>query len=200
MIRENYNLPLRSQLAGIRPASNSDIFQLIQACDARTELHSVRDVVRVIANTGMHNTELAALRFADIDLEGKWIFVGRDRKATHAQRVLPLRPKTMGALMSLRAANPQSDLLLGRNPRQMFRNVIRNAKIICPDLPRDRPTMYSVRTNFVSRLISSGVPLTIMKYCMGFCGQSELLGHLSLAPEVKQEIVRRNLENFVPEV
>lgn len=199
MIKENYKLTLDARLGRIRPASDEEIRQIIATCDARSEFHPTRDVVRVIANTGLHNSELAALRSTDIDAEGNWILAGRDRKATHAQRVLPLRPRTASALASLQNANPESYLVLGQNPRQKIVKAVHQINVICPALSQGRLKMVRVRMNYASRLMSAGVPLTVVKYCMGLCDEAGLLGHLSLSTEVKREILRRNLENFLPE-
>jgi integrase len=199
MIKENYRLTLAVRLGRMRPAVDEEVRQILATCDARTDLHSVRDVVRIVANLGLHNSELAALRVTDIDFEGGWVFVGRARSARHAFRELPVRSKTKTALMSMRADNFGSALVLGSNPRRKIHRVIQTLKSISPGISRGRLMTHSIRLNFVSRLMSSGVPLSIVKYCLGYHDQSALLGHLSLTPGIKREILRRNLENFLLE-
>ena len=200
MIKENYVLTLEKRLERIHPARDEDITLVIKACEGSPELHMVRDVIRVIANSGLRNCELVALRCEDIDLDHKWMLVGRGRNAKYARRLLPLRHRTMAALASLQQTNPGCPLVLGRNPLERMRDVVHILKKICPALARRSQTMYPLRMNFVSRLYSSGVPLSVVKYCLGDCDESMLLGHLSLAPEVKREILRRNLESFLPEL
>jgi len=199
MIKENYRLAIQNRIKRIAPASDEEILELLAMCDADPHLHTVRDVVRIIANLGLHNSEFAALRRTDIDFEGDSIFVGRDRKAWYAARVLPLRPKVKGALISLHALNPESSMVLGDRPLRRICAVSQTVRAIYPELSRGRLTMYSVRNNFVRRLYSSGIPFSAAKYCLGICGESQMLRHLPHSREVKREILRRNLENFLPE-
>lgn len=200
MIKQDYRLTLQNRLKQIPHASDEEIRRIIAIGDADPRLNMVRDVVRVIANLGLHNSELAALRVTDIDFEGEWIFVGRDRKALCAQRVLPLRPRVKEALISLRAKYPESAFVLGNNPLGRISAVVQKLKEICPALLKGRLTMYPVRMNFVHRLYSSGIPLSTVKCCLGMCDQSQLLSHLPLSIEVKREILRRDLENFLLEI
>lgn len=116
MIKQNYRLTLQNRLKLMPRASDEGIRRIISIGDADPQLHVVRDVVRIIANLGLHNSELAALKFTDIDFEGEWIFVGRDRKASCAQHVLPLRTKVKEALISLHARCPESFFVLGNDP------------------------------------------------------------------------------------
>jgi integrase len=45
----------------------------------------VRDIIRVVANTGMRNSELSSLTLSDIDFERKCLLAGEGRKSAHAK-------------------------------------------------------------------------------------------------------------------
>lgn len=49
------------------------------------------------------------------------------------------------------------------------------------------------------RIMSSGIPLGIVKYYVGRQDFVLVFGRLSLTPEQKLAIIRRDLESFVPE-
>jgi integrase len=44
------------------------------------DLYVVRDIIRVVANTGMRNSELSSLTLSGIDFERKCLLAGEGRK------------------------------------------------------------------------------------------------------------------------
>ncbi|MGD0939001.1 MAG: hypothetical protein ABR905_04745 [Terracidiphilus sp.] len=200
MIKENYRLTLARRVEEFAPASTESIQKIIEYCDAHPELHLARDIVRVVANTGMTNEELGSLLVSSVNADEKWLFAGEGRASRHAKRILPLRTKTHNALMSLHELNPASSLVLGDLSKRRFECVLARLRPLFPELSRGRLLMCSVRQNFVSRLMLSGIPLSIVKYCLGQLDSASLMAHLPLTLEQKLAILRRNLENFVPEL
>lgn len=200
MIKENYRITLERRLKGLSPASTETIQEVIKYCDAHLGLYRVRDLIRVIANTGMTNVEFGSLLVSSINAEDKMLFAGEGRASKHAKRFLPLGPKTVAALMSLHQLNPGSLFVLGDVPRTQFAYVLAKLRPLFPELSQGRLLMYSVRLNFEYRLMSTGIPLSIVRYCLGHRDSASLLAHLALTPEEKLAIVRRNLETFVPEL
>jgi integrase len=177
-----------------------EIQQILKTCDAHPDLHLVRDIVRVVANTGMKNCELSSLLVSNIDYGGRWLLTSEGVRPRYAKRFLPLRSRTLESLTCLRQLNPQSSLVLGDSPRGRFDCVVEGLRSRFPNVARGRLLVYSVRMNFAFRLMSSGIPLGIVKYCLGHQDLTMLFGKLSLTPEQKLEIIRRDLESFVPEL
>jgi integrase len=101
VIKENYRLTLNEHLARFRIVPTEEIRRIIEACDAHPDLYLVRDIIRVVANTGMKNSELSSLLLSDIDFERKCLLAGKGRKSAHAERCLALRSKTIASLTSL---------------------------------------------------------------------------------------------------
>ena len=193
-------MTLNARLEHCEPAPTEMIQKIIETCDADPYLHPVRDIIRVIANTGLWNSEFSALRISNVDCNRKWLFAVQGRAFKCAHRALPLQGKTLHSLMSLHAMNHESVFVLGDHPTRRFKFVVKRLQSMFPDLSRGRLIMHPVRMNFVSRLYSAGIPLSIVNYCMGRHNRTMLMAKLSLTNEEKLEILRRNIEKFLPEL
>lgn len=150
MIKENYRSAFSKRLTQFRTLTTEEIQQIIEACDAHLDLHLVRDIVRVVANTGMSNSELSSLPLSDIDFERNCLLAGKGRKSARAGRLLPLRSKTIASLASL----------------HRFTYVVAKLRSTFPHLWRGRSVMNSVRRNFMCRLLSAGLPIGVVRYCL----------------------------------
>jgi integrase len=182
-----------------RPISSGDLVGILETCDKDPKLHLVRDVIRILANTGIRNSELVALRISDVDISGCWVTIVEGRK-TPAIRKLPLRPKTIAAIDSLHSMNPESPLVLGEFPNRRMRIVIARLRSMWPRLSDDRLLLHRVRINFACRLMSQGIPVGVVSYCLGHRSRSRLFERLGLSSEERLNIVRRNLERFTDEL
>lgn len=201
MIKENCKVTLLNRSNRLTPASDLDICTLMEKCNADPGIHYVGDVARVIANLGLTNLEFAEMRFADINLVSESVVVGGcDRKGSHPQRLLPLRPKVRTALLSLHERNPESPFILGNHPFYQFRKVIRNMKSLVSGLSRGRLTLHSLRMNFAYRLFSSGLPMSSVRYCLGLRSDFPVLNEPFRLSTTKLKILRRDLESFLPEL
>jgi integrase len=200
MIKENYRLKIGRRLETFRHAPTEEIQQILKTCDVYPDLHLVRDIVRVVANTGMKNCELGSLLVSNIDYDGRWLLTSEGVRPRYPKRFIPINSKTLESLTSLHRLSPESPFVLGDFPRSRFDCVVETLRSRFPDVARGRLLMYSVRMNFAFRLMSSGIPLGIVKYCLGHQDLAMLFGKLSLTPEQKLAIIRRDLESFVPEL
>jgi integrase len=200
MIKENYRSAFSKRLTQFRTLTTEEIQQIIEACDAHLDLHLVRDIVRVVANTGMSNSELSSLLLSDIDFERNCLLAGKDRKSARAGRLLPLRSKTIASLASLHRLNPESPFVLGEFPRRRFTYVVARLRSTFPHLWRGRSVMNSVRRNFMCRLLSAGIPIGVVRYCLAHRDLSWVVRGSPLKSEQRLDIVRRNLERFTEEL
>ena len=200
MVKENHRWQMSKRLETFRYASMEEIQQILKTCDAHPGLHLVRDIVRVVANTGMTNCELGLLLVSNIDYDGRWLLTSECFSPKHAKRFLPINSKTLESLTCLHQLNPESPLVLGESPRSRFEYVAKTLRSRFPDFARGRFVMYSVRMNFVYRIMSSDIPSSIVNYCLGRQDLALVFGKLSLTPEQKLAIIRRDLESFLPEL
>jgi integrase len=200
VIKENYWITLGKRAEKIRAVSTETVQNIIGVCEEEPDLHFVGDVIRIVANTGLMNCELLPLRMSDVNATDKWIAVGTLRARQHANRVVPLRPKTMKSIASLHQMHSTAEFILGDEPQNQLRRVLDNLRLRFPHVARGRLVMYSIRMNFWQRLISSGVPLSIAKYLLGHHGLLQTMPALRLTDDQKLEIVRRNIDNFLIEL
>lgn len=189
---------MRKQIERTQPAETKDIREIISRCEDNQDLQVLGHMVRVIANTGLRNAEFESLRKTDFD--GTWLHVNRQRAVASPARVLPIRPRTYAALVSLQHLNPESDFVLGDHPRTRYEYMIRKLKIVAPQLAHTRLWSYSIRFNFECRLLSAGIPMGVVKYVLGRESLRSSLGHLTLTHEQSMQIARRSLERFLEEL
>ena len=97
---------MRKQIERAQPAETSDIRKIISYCETDPELQVLGNMVRIIANTGLRNKEFESLKKSDIDPTGIWLHVGRQRTVASPERLLPIRPRTYDALVSLHHLKP----------------------------------------------------------------------------------------------
>lgn len=190
---------MRKKFECLNPGSTDDIRSIILSCDADPRLQTVGNMVRVIANTGLRNREFAELRISDIDPAG-FLYIRRARSASLPPRIIPIRPKTHMALLALHQLNPESEFVLGNNPRARLEFMIRNLKVVAPTFGRIPRRTHSIRANFSYRLMSAGIPAGTVKYVLGLESLRNSIQQLVLTPEERMQIVRRTLERFIEEL
>jgi integrase len=195
-----HNTKFRQKLVRMEPAATDDIREVLSRCAGCTDLQVPEFVIRVIANTGLGNSEFMSLQVSDIDSDGGWLHIGRPRGKYVGGRILPLRPKTISALLTLHRLNPQSEFVLGDSPRTRFDQMIRKLRVVAPQFARTRLWTYSIRMNFACRLMSAGIPSGLVKYCLGHRTKGDPFGVSILTPEQKLQVIRRTLECFLEEL
>jgi integrase len=194
------NTKMRKQIERMQPAATDDIRDIISRCENKPELRVLGNMIRVIANTGLSNSEFTLLQKSDIDPAGTWLNVRRRRTVASPSRVLPIRPRTYAALISLHQLNSDSELILGGSPRTRFDNMIRELKIVAPQLTHTRVWSCSIRLNFESRLFMAGIPTGVVKYVLGRESLHSSLSELTLTHEQMLQVARRSLERFLEEL
>lgn len=195
-----HNTKFRRSLARMEFASTDDIRNVLLYCESFANLRVPGWVIRVIANTGIRSREFMALRISDVDSDRGSLTIDRPCETHLGARRLPLRPKTLEALLSLHQLNPQSEFALGDHPRTRFHQTIRTLDIVAPRLVRKRLRTYSLRLNFAYRLMSAGIPSGMVKYCLGRRVTGDPFGVLHLDQEQKLQVLRRNIERFMEEL
>jgi integrase len=184
----------------LRPIPTDTIRNLIGICDSDSDLHVVRDVVRIVANTGLMSCELLSLRLSDVNEGGRSITVGQTRSRQTAIRVLPIRQKTLESIFSVHRIQPESRLILGDAPKGQFMKVKQSLRTRFPELARGRRLMDAIRTNFLHRLILAGLPRSVVRYWLGHEDLRHMMAPLGLTDVQKLQIVRRNIDNFMIEL
>ena len=198
MIKQNFKGAFQAQLQEIRHMSTAEIGEILAKCEMEPKLHLVRDVVRVVANTGILNSELASLRMSDVDITGGWMAI-KGRKVPFTRKV-PLRPKTIAAIVSLHSRNPESPFVLGEFPTLRMRIVIASLRLVWPRHSHGRFLLLSVRMSFTYRLMHAGISSGVVRYCAGHQDSSWFASKMPLTPEDWLYILRQTRELFPEEL
>ena len=178
--------------------STAEIGEILAKCEMDPKLHLVRDVVRVVANTGIRNLELASLRMSDVDITGGWMAI-KGRKVLFTRKV-PLRPKTIAAIVSLHSRNPESPFVLGEFPILRMRIVIASLRLVWPRHSHGRCLLLSVRMSFTYRLMHAGISSWVVRYCEGHQDLSLSASKMPLTPEDWLYILQQTREMFPEEL
>lgn len=198
MIKQKFKRAFQAQLQEIRHMSTAEIGEILAKCEMDPKLHLVRDVVRVVANTGIRNLELASLRMSDVDITGGWMAI-KGRKVLFTRKV-PLRPKTIAAIVSLHSRNPESPFVLGEFPILRMRIVIASLRLVWPRHSHGRILLLSVRMSFTYRLMHAGISSRVVRYCAGHQDLSLSASKMPLTPEDWLYILRQTRELFPEEL
>ncbi|MGH9533530.1 MAG: tyrosine-type recombinase/integrase [Terriglobales bacterium] len=93
--------PLRERHAPRRALSPEEKARLVLTARQRPEWDVARRAMTIALNTTMRGCELRGLRWGDVDLTGELVTV-RQSKTEAGERVIPLTPDAIAALMELR--------------------------------------------------------------------------------------------------
>lgn len=113
---------------------------MVDLCDADTDLHWLRDVIVLLATTGMRIGEALALRWPDIHLEDRYLLIADDRfqlsnpssstvRTTKGRRsrVVPLHPVAMTIIERLSPRRDGGRLLEGPGRKLLTADIVRRA-------------------------------------------------------------------------
>lgn len=176
-----------------------EVRAIIEHCDKFTSLHWLRDVIFMLACTGMRIAELATIRWSDIDLEnGRLTLVDEsgqaagerdDRRETKnsRSRSLPLSPELLLVLKAKEQrgrevfVGPRRGRFKPDTARRIFvRDVIEPLSVKFPTQDGERGfkdgRFHSFRHYFCSKCANSGVPERIVMQWLGHA-DSEMIKH-----------------------
>jgi len=144
-----------------------------------------RSLVWLLVLTGLRIGELLALRWQDIDLQAGLLRVGRtlyeghfdETKTRFSNRIVPLSPKGVEILASVRPGAPKPEALVFSSTKgtPLCRRNLRNRQLdpICEELKIPKIGWHSLRHSNATLLDAVGTPLGTVQ---------SLLGHSS--PEI----------------
>lgn len=144
-------------------------------------------------HTGARRGELTALKWGDVDLEGRTV-VFRHTKNGSTRRV-PLNAKAWALLGSMTSGAP-GDLVLATRSGKMITRLSTAFQRAADKLfnqgvtdPRHKVVFHSLRHAFTSRLVSEGVPLRVVMELTGHRSLAMLQRYAHLAPDAGRSAV-----------
>jgi len=166
---------LREDKKAPRPYLPEEIERLLAVLEPR---HA--DVLRVYLETGLRLSELASLRWADVDLGARALTV-RGTKAGR-DRTIPLSG-TVAAILERLRRERAADPVVGIEPlvfgtkadiRQVLRRAYNRAQIPADRQQWLRP-IHSLRDSYITRLVEAGVPIDRVRLLAGHADVSMTL-------------------------
>lgn len=134
---------------------------IIATANANPRLHVTRNVVIILAETGIRSNELCRLRVADIDLKTSRLWIHGEMTEG---RSIPLTPRALDALQTLKSHFPGSAYVLGDKAADVLRRVRLHFRKIAEQLGIVRLGLYSLRRFYATHATAVGVdPLTLAR-------------------------------------
>lgn len=146
----------------VRFLEKDEMVRLLQACDELGYVYLKRAIITAL-NTGLRKSELFGLKWSEVDINKKFIFVNRSKN--HERRVIPMNEILVKTLINIKEHFTNEYVFSGKGIRKRFEKVLRYAII-------KNFKWHDLRHTFASYLVMSGVDLVTVK---------ELLGHKSLS-------------------
>jgi integrase len=154
------------------------IDRIIAIANANPSLRLTRDVLVILAHTGIRAGELRTLRVADIDLARSRMHISAPNAVTNG-RCVPLSPEAVDAIKSLLARFPNSECLLGDHARNRLIQVACNLRRIASEIHLNRVTLNSWRRSFAARVLASGMSIPTLARLMGNSSFRSTIRYLS---------------------
>lgn len=164
----------------LRFLTSEQLRKLLDACYKYS--NKLGDLVLLAVNTGLRRTELLLLRWSDVDLQNKTIFVRAENTKTKTSRVVPLNLSSIRALLGRRLEFYErgkknfesfvfpatSKKLFDKNGVWHFYNTFVKVR---QSVGLNDLRFHDLRHTFASALVSCGVDLIKVR---------DLLGHSSI--------------------
>jgi len=173
------------KFARLRYLNEGEIQRLLDEC----RLPHLRMAVLTALNTGMRKGEILSLRWADIDLENRYIHV--EKTKTLKRRDIYINDLLFSALKSWRT-HPDTDpevLFPVKTIRRIYTEAVKRAGIA--DF-----RFHDLRHTFASHLVMKGVDLATVSELLGHSSIEMTMRYTHLSREHKMEAVKKLLGLF----
>lgn len=164
----------------LRFLTSEQLRKLLDSCYKHS--NKLGDLVLLAVNTGLRRTELLLLRWSDVDLQNKTIFVRAENTKTKTSRVVPLNLSSIRALLGRRlefyekGKNNFESLVFPATSKKLFdKNEVwhfyNSFMKVKKSVGLNDFRFHDLRHTFASALVSCGVDLIKVR---------DLLGHSSI--------------------
>lgn len=177
---------LKSAVPAVTHLSSGEVNELTAAAQG-----TVRTMIVVAAQTGLRFCELIALRWEDLDLQGRRICVQRAEVRGHVGttknnrlRHVPMTNRVFEVLKSLDRTAPLVFHREGRSIRYV--RALEQLKQACLRIGMRAISWHVLRHTFASELARRGVPLQSIKELLGHSSLTMTLRYAHLSPDTLQ--------------
>ncbi|QVL30353.1 site-specific integrase [Telmatocola sphagniphila] len=206
--------------------SGTEVQAMIERCESIPGLHWLRDVIVFLAFTGLRISELASLRWADLNFEAGLIHLNDEmnlarnhrqrevrRTKSGRSRMLPIHSQLSAVIQEL-PRNRDGYLLHGPLGGRLKPDTVRNIlvrDVLEPLAPRFPATEYgkgfcdgrlhSFRHYFCSRCVANGIPELTIKEWLGHRDSKMVQHYYHLSnTESRRQIEKLSFEDTSREV
>lgn len=134
--------------------SARELADLLSAAVTSSNSPDLPDAIAIIANTGIRSEELCALRWADVDLEERFLSIS-PLKGPYSRRI-PFGERVFTVLSTRRNRQPACEYVLGRSPRAAIERVARQCRLLSLRTCNRAVTLRMLRLAFLKRWIQEG--------------------------------------------
>lgn len=165
-------------------------YELLPDLDQFEFADYLKPAVLLARNTGMRRGEMLALRWSDIDLKYRFIFVRSETAKGAKHRKIPLNNTATNTLTQWkRQAHAVYVFSIGGNAplqdlKKSWGSLLRRAGLT-------NFRWHDLRHDFASKLVMNGVDLNTVRELLGHASISTTLRYAHLAPEHKAEAVAK---------
>ena len=163
------------------PLTNEQLHEILSTSVRDLHLQDLREVVIIVANTGISSEELVNFRYADVDIKKRRIKVRSKRAGDH---FIPFAAETLKILEARRNREPKSEYVLGVNARRLLNRVSRQLRALGQTIGIGSVTINSLRQTFGMRLMNSGASIDSLKTIWGL-----EVGELKFSTTHKQRFI-----------
>lgn len=195
-----------------------EVTAMLELCDSNPKLSWLGNMIVALAWTGLRISELASLRWSDVDLEKQWLSIadesgltpreGRELRSTKngQARGLPIKGELLARLTKMRRSGdhvfygPRGGRLKPDTARRiLIREVLEPLEKRFPSQPQEQGfkdgRLHSFRHYFASLCANSGVPEAVVMAWLGH-QDSEMVRHYY---HLKNEEAHRQMERLTTE-
>jgi len=176
--RRAYKVKLQPENNGrLRFLQKSECVRLIDNC-----ADHLRPIVTMALHTGMRRGEILSLRWDNVDLHHRFIFLGSSVTKTGQRREIPISDLLAAVLTSLPRQDDIPWVFFDKHTKKHIGDVKRSFATACKNAGIKDFHFHDLRHTFASHLVMAGVDITTVSRLLGHTTLKMTLRYAHLAP------------------
>jgi len=177
----------------LRYLEPEEINRLLQECSEH-----LRPIVILALNTGMRLGEILNLKWRDIDLDQKLIYIIHTKSGE--KREVPLNNLLVKLLEKMKKTSENNDYVFSHKNGLPYNRVYKGFKSACKRANIEDFRFHDLRHTFASHLVMNGVDLKTVQELLGHKTFTMTLRYAHLSPDHKRkavDIIDNKMQNIV---
>lgn len=166
--------------------SRDEVAALIGVCTGKREY--LASIIRMAVNTGMRRGEILGLKWADVDLFARTIYIRQSK--TGKPRTIPVNSELMEVLAAIRARDEKNDyVFFNQRTKKPIRDVRGSFKAACRQIGLVGVNFHDLRHTAPSWLAEAGVDAFTIANILGHSSIQTSLRYTHASDSRKREAV-----------